>query len=244
MPAPPALVRRPSARTARPRRRRSSGQGPGSWLRSRRRAPGRRRCRRRPGQPRPRLRALALPRGSGRRVPPAGAARTEPLLRRPRHPCRSPAREHQVQDAGLSAHPRLLREPGVHRQRVRQLARRHARRDAPRQIRPTGRVQRVGAGRRQRSEKACRCSARGCRAPPSTGARPTTRTPACPGSRCTTSSCQSASYWPPRPMWPCFAAADWPGARVPVFTSMWPYVASCSSGRFLSSHVGFSKRNR
>ena len=83
-----------------------SGQRPGSYPRSRPRpAPARRRCRRRPGQPRPWLRALALPRAPGRRCPPAGAARTEPLLRRRRHPVVHQLREHQVK-------VRVVRHPG------------------------------------------------------------------------------------------------------------------------------------
>ena len=49
---------------------------------------------------------------------------------------------------GLSATPAFFELAGVNRQRVRQLTRRHVRREAPRQIEPTREVQRVGQRRR------------------------------------------------------------------------------------------------
>ena len=154
MAAQPTLVRRPPARTARQRGRAVVGSEarfmslvPSRW------APARRRCRRRPGQPRPWLRTLALPRAPGRRIPARRRRPNGTTARRPRRPVAHSLREHRVK-ARVVRHSRLLREPSVHRQRVRQLARRHVRREASRRIRPIGRVQRVGEGRRQRSEKA------------------------------------------------------------------------------------------
>ena len=103
-------------------------------------------------QPRPRLRALALPRAPGRRVAPLRRRPPEPLLGRPRHAVVHPLGEHQVQ-VRVVRHARLLREAGVQRQRVRQLTRRHMLGEAARQLEPPREVERVGQRRRQRPEQ-------------------------------------------------------------------------------------------
>ena len=120
---------------------------------------------------------------------PAGAARRNHCSAARSTPSFTRSENTRCRCGLFCSHPRLLRQAGVHREGVGHLPRRHVRGEAARQLEPPRQVQRVGQRRGERAEQAGRCSARGCRPPPSTLARPTTRTPAWSPTRCA----------PPRP---------------------------------------------
>ena len=203
MAAPSALVRRLPARTTRPRGTDAheppavSGQKLGSYPRSRgRRRPGGEvappQPRRRPRAPAPVARRGSRPSPGRRRrrgqtpgssppPTPAASPRATPAAScarsssRPPTPGRPPSAPRAPPRRSRSENTRC--EAGVQRQRVRQLSRRHVLGEAARQLEPPREVP-SWAAPPSATGTTGRCSARGCRPPPSTTARPTTRTPA------------------------------------------------------------------